>query len=157
MNEEFSFAEKKASAHEIIRMQIYEGACLSVLGTVGIDGDGNLYMTNLVAVMAGGIVEAKRQLNNLSRHNKVAGRIFLAISTISLTAAVYCGYLSYEHRKQAKENQDAQEMLHLKKMPTVKAEEMGTQCLICYTNPSNVVLVPCNHLCMCSECHWKQK
>ena len=32
--EEFSFAEKRASAYEIVRMQVQEGACLSILGTL---------------------------------------------------------------------------------------------------------------------------
>lgn len=40
--EEFSFAEKRASAHEIIRMQIQEGACLSMLGTITITSSGEL-------------------------------------------------------------------------------------------------------------------
>jgi hypothetical protein len=42
-------------------------------------------------------------------------------------------------------------------MPSVKAEEMGTHCLICMCNPSNIVLIPCNHLCICSECFKKLK
>ena len=43
-------------------------------------------------------------------------------------------------------------------MPTVKADEMGTQCTICFSAPSNVVLIPCNHLCICEACfeHYKQ-
>ena len=40
--EDFSFAEKKVCAHEIIRMQIQEGACLSMLGTVTITSNGEL-------------------------------------------------------------------------------------------------------------------
>ena len=45
----------------------------------------------------------------------------------------------------------------LTRMPTVKAEEMGIYCLICMTNPSNVVLIPCNHLCICHECFAQYK
>jgi hypothetical protein len=37
-------------------------------------------------------------------------------------------------------------------MPTMKADEMGTYCNICLTKPSNIVLVPCNHLCICTDC-----
>jgi hypothetical protein len=40
-----------------------------------------------------------------------------------------------------------------KRMPTVKAEEMRMHCLICMTHASNIVLVPCNHLCICEQCH----
>jgi hypothetical protein len=42
-------------------------------------------------------------------------------------------------------------------MPTIRADEMGTHCLICYTTPSNIVLIPCNHLCICSECFLRLK
>ena len=37
-------------------------------------------------------------------------------------------------------------------MPTKAAEDMGTECLICMANPSNIIIVPCNHLCMCGDC-----
>ena len=37
-------------------------------------------------------------------------------------------------------------------MPTRIADEMGTTCTICMCAPSNVVCVPCNHMCMCKDC-----
>ena len=40
----------------------------------------------------------------------------------------------------------------VQRMPTKMAEDMGTECLICMCNPSNIILVPCNHLCMCGDC-----
>lgn len=61
--EEFSFAEKRASAHEIIRMQVEEGACLSMLGTITITSSGEVQMDNLIQVVAGGISEVKTILN----------------------------------------------------------------------------------------------
>lgn len=40
----------------------------------------------------------------------------------------------------------------LKRMPSVDTAKQGVICLICLTNPSNVISVPCNHLALCSEC-----
>ena len=37
-------------------------------------------------------------------------------------------------------------------MPAEKAEEQGAFCLICFANPSNVILSPCYHLCLCIDC-----
>ncbi|PHJ18792.1 zinc finger protein, partial [Cystoisospora suis] len=28
----------------------------------------------------------------------------------------------------------------------------GKECLICMTNPKDVMLYPCRHLCLCSDC-----
>ena len=43
-------------------MSLKEGKFLSALGTVDVDSTGKLVMTNLVAVIAGGIYEAKKYL-----------------------------------------------------------------------------------------------
>lgn len=138
-------------------MQVLEGACLSVLGTVEVDSSGELVMTKMVAVVAGGLHEVKKYLKMQIGHYTTSARLLAIISALSLSVAGYLGYLSHQNRKQEEELKGAIAALEQKRMPTAKAEEMGTQCLICYTNPSNVVLVPCNHLCICSECHDKQK
>ena len=60
--EEFNFADKKSSAHEIIRQQIREGASLSCLGKVTLDDEGKIRMSQLLAVIAGGLPEARNFL-----------------------------------------------------------------------------------------------
>ena len=44
-------------------MEVKEGSCLSVLGLINLNLEtGNVQMTNLMAVIAGGIQEAKKYL-----------------------------------------------------------------------------------------------
>ena len=83
-------------------------------------------MDNLIAVIAGGVHEVKKMLSKQARHNKWSSQVCFAISGICLFSAIYCAYQSYENRKLEKENKDAQETLHLRRMPSLKAEEMGT-------------------------------
>jgi hypothetical protein len=40
----------------------------------------------------------------------------------------------------------------LRLMPEEKALEQGIFCLICFNNPSNVIVQPCYHLALCSQC-----
>lgn len=87
----------------------------------------------------------------------MVGGVCTLIYSICFFTACYSVYQSYQKYKLEKENEDAKATLHLRQMPSVKAEEMGTQCLLCLSNPSNVVLVPCNHLCMCQECNNRTK
>ena len=44
-------------------MTIYEGSCLTALGKLTLDSDGLIEMSDLIAVMAGGIHEARKYLN----------------------------------------------------------------------------------------------
>jgi hypothetical protein len=33
-----------------------------------------------------------------------------------------------------------------------RGESTSNECVICYTNPRNTVILPCRHLCICNEC-----
>ena len=39
----------------------------------------------------------------------------------------------------------------------MKVEEQGVSCLICMSNASNVVTIPCNHLALCIDCFTEMK
>lgn len=61
--EDFNFTHRQTIFHEIVKMQICEGACLSALGLVKYDlKTGICSMTSLMAVLAGGVSEAKKYL-----------------------------------------------------------------------------------------------
>ena len=34
-----------------------------------------------------------------------------------------------------------------------KIEELDNKCSVCFTNKSNIVFIPCGHLCMCNICN----
>lgn len=36
-----------------------------------------------------------------------------------------------------------------------KIEELDKKCSVCFTNKSNIIYIPCGHLCMCNECNNK--
>jgi hypothetical protein len=42
-------------------------------------------------------------------------------------------------------------------MPDALATLMDLECRICMNDPCNIVLVPCNHLCMCVKCFKEDK
>ncbi|KAI3814828.1 hypothetical protein L1987_14474 [Smallanthus sonchifolius] len=31
-------------------------------------------------------------------------------------------------------------------------KDSGKECVICMTEPNNTTVIPCNHMCLCSEC-----
>ena len=83
--------------------------------------------------------------------------MFSGLSILSFFAAgsyAYYNHLKILQAKQLKESIDKSKM-DIHKMPIIRADEMGTNCNICYENPSNIVLIPCNHLCICSKCFEK--
>ena len=141
-------------------MQVGEGACLSVLGLVSYDIEsGTCKMTQLAAILAGGIRDAQRYLKCQSNAIRGSAHFFATLSAVAFAVTGVIGYtvyMKYQQEQQLKESIQKSKM-DIHKMPTVRADEMGTHCLICLSNPSNIVLIPCNHLCICSECFLKYK
>ena len=41
---------------------------------------------------------------------------------------------------------------NIRQIPIEQADQQGAYCLICYNNPSNVIVRPCYHLAMCIAC-----
>jgi len=107
-------------------------------------------MSNLVAVLAGGMAEAKRCV----KHELQKARFYTVALAITATITLFsAGSIIYQnYKRKSLENEIVRQQTTLRKMPTVKADEMGTQCTICFVAASNVVLVPCNHLCICEDC-----
>jgi len=34
-----------------------------------------------------------------------------------------------------------------------RIEELDNKCSVCFTNKSNIIFIPCGHLCMCNDCN----
>jgi len=34
-----------------------------------------------------------------------------------------------------------------------KIEQLDNKCSVCFNNKSNIIFIPCGHLCMCNECN----
>ena len=116
-------------------------------------------MNNLIAILAGGISEAKRYLKTEISFNRVKANLFAGLGSLFFISTAVIGYLKYIKYKQEKQLRESIEKSkdEITKMPTIRADEMGTHCLICLVKPSNIVLIPCNHLCVCSSCFEKIK
>jgi hypothetical protein len=112
-----------------------------------------------MAMLAGGVTQAKKYIKTQLSSTRAHARIFGVIGALFLVGAgaiLYYKLAKYRQDKQLQESIEKSKN-EILKMPTVRADEMGTHCLICLCNPSNIVLIPCNHLCICSECFLKYK
>ena len=156
--EDFNFADKKAGAHEVVRMHLQEGASLSCLGRLSFDStSGAVKMTSLTAVVAGGIAEATRYLNLQIRHARIAMTICGGLATM-IFFSLFCSV--YKSRQEMQRQQAIQDLLNSikeKKNQIASADEMGVECRICMADPSNVILVPCHHLSICYNCYVQMK
>ena len=117
-------------------------------------GEPSYEITNLLAIFAGGTSSARKFLKIEMGNTASQLRIFTALSATFLIAAGLLTWYMYKKKKDEQEMLAALEhsQLEINKIPSVRADEMGTHCLICLSNPSNVVLIPCNHLCICNDC-----
>lgn len=90
--EEFNFADKRLTAFEITRSQILEGATLSCIGKVSVDSTGQVKMSQLMAIVAGGVYEARKHLNEQIQHQKSASFLlgFAATFLLGTSLALYC-------------------------------------------------------------------
>ena len=110
--------------------------------------------------MAGGFLKAKKILRNEIKNATNLLRIstFMALTFAGCSIYVMLQkYKRYKEEIQLLKNIELQKNLSMNKMPSIRAEEMDTHCQICMTHPSNIILVPCNHLCICQECFKKLK
>ena len=89
--EEFNFADKKLTAFEVTRSQVLAGSTLSCLGMVTIDDAGTVKMSKLVAIVAGGVWEARKHLNEQIQHASSAVSIlgFCSLVFFSTGLALY--------------------------------------------------------------------
>lgn len=37
-----------------------------------------------------------------------------------------------------------------------KLEELDNKCSVCFTNKSNIIFIPCGHLCICDDCVYNE-
>ena len=118
------------------------------------NGQASYEITNLLAIFAGGAHSARKFLKIEMGNTNTQFRCFFGIGSIFLIASSLLTWYIYQKAKDEKEMLAALEhsQLEINKIPSVRADEMGTHCLICLSNPSNVVLIPCNHLCICNDC-----
>ena len=116
-------------------------------------------MSDLIAIVAGGIYEVKNYLKHEMKHSLNYATILGALSSIFLFGAAAIVFDNYQSDSKEEElvEKITKHATMVGRMPTRKAEELGTHCVYCYSNPSNIVLIPCNHLCLCSECFKKMK
>eukprot|EP00347_Sterkiella_histriomuscorum_P009177 403342224 len=151
--------------YEHISLMALEGSTLTMMGTLAYNSETNqLELTKVASILAGGAKEAIRYLNNeiktMSQLRLVFGVLALGCLSINATLMYMKGKETREKRR-AEENKAKNESLiksnTLRRFPTAKANEMGVICMVCLTNPSNVVAVPCNHLSTCNECYYKIK
>lgn len=111
-------------------------------------------ITNLLAIFAGGAHSARKFLKVEMSNTDFQFKVYSLIGAAFLFTSSLLMWYTYKKNKDEKEMIAALEhsQLEINKIPSIRADEMGTHCLICLSNPSNVVLIPCNHLCICNDC-----
>ena len=118
------------------------------------NGKASYEITNLLAIFAGGAHSARKFLKIEMENTDAQFKTFFGVGATFLVIASLLTWFIVKKAKDEKEMKAALEhsQLEINKIPAVRADEMGTHCLICLSNPSNVVLIPCNHLCICNDC-----
>lgn len=107
---------------------------MSLLGAVSIDLEtGVATMSELIAVVAGGISEVKNYLKHEMKHSISVSYFLGAVSSVFLYAAASIAlnkYKSYSKENELIEKVTKQATM-VGRMPTRKAEELGTHCVYC--------------------------
>lgn len=88
------------------------------------------------------ISDNSRQSNNININNylsQVNGLFEFFINPLKKTIA----NLKDEIKKLKNEIKDKEERI----------EELDKKCSVCFTNKSNIIFIPCGHLCMCNDCN----
>ena len=159
------FIKNVPSIREILNMSTYEevkylaleGSTLTFMGLVNYNAATDKFqMTEVGGIIAGGLDEAKRVLDIKISFSKDLATTSFALGAI---CALIGGYAFYRwHAAKAKKEEVLREQtessLRLRRFNTIlhPREQGQAQCLICMENVANVVLVPCNHLCLCKAC-----
>ena len=123
----------------------------STIGQIILE-DGEIKMTNLILVFAGGLSEAKRVLklyiNQYSKQSVLWCGLSIATAVIAAGFAHIIYSENYVHNEIIRKTHNRKE----NPMPIESAEECGTHCIICSTNPISQIFTPCGHLCLCFDC-----
>lgn len=88
------------------------------------------------------ISDYSRQSNNININNylsQVNGLFEFFINPLKKTIA----NLKDEIKKLKNEIKDKEERI----------EELDKKCSVCFTNKSNIIFIPCGHLCICNDCN----
>ena len=89
--------------YETVKMAIREGSCLSVLGTISYNSEtGMVEMNNLLAVLAGGISEAKRFLKTEIAISKYYLFGTATLASLFFFASATMAFFSYSKYSQLK-------------------------------------------------------
>lgn len=90
-----------------------------------------------------------RQSNNININNylsQVNGLFEFFINPLKKTIANH----KDEIKKLKNEIKDKEKKIKDKEE---RIEELDKKCFVCFTNKSNIIFIPCGHLCMCNDCN----
>ena len=90
-------------------------------------------------------------------------RVWLwVLGALGVGLAAYCGYKlfkSYAERRRLERLKEEAKQLRLKQMQRARdtsgvqqPEQQSSCCVVCLTNPREIVLIECGHVCLCLEC-----
>ena len=140
-------------------IDVKQGTFISAIGKVSLDSSGQLVMTKLVALLAGGVSQATKLLKRKIREQTKDAALLTIVSgcLLFLTGAMLVNnYRTYRYRREIADMESEvdkinQQLQGLRRLPT-KFTEAGTFCVICQDKASQVIFVPCNHVNCCYEC-----
>ena len=158
--------------YEKVVLKVAQGSFVSAIGQIELNETGKVALTNVLAILAGGVSEAKNylktQMKAMKQKSMISGLLCFTVFAFVFQQIYFevNKYFAWRNVQNILDEQqeilDAQEdkkdkvinrqQTVVKRMPTKAAEEVDSFCKICMCNPSNIVIVPCNHLCMCGDC-----
>ena len=95
------------------------------------------------------LVNDNRQNNNININNHISQLNCLFDFFINPLKKIIAS-LKDEIKKLKNEIKDQEKNIKDKEE---KIGELDKKCSVCFTNRSNIIFIPCGHLCMCTECN----
>ena len=148
---------RQVEYRDAVKYLVLEGSTLTMLGLVEYDAQADRFqMTELTSVIAGGVDEARKLLDQRIVDVSAGAKYAVMLGTMALVLGGVAAYGWYSKNKRARDivkaKKEAENSLR-RISTTVSVSERGQpECLICMEHVANVVMVPCNHLCLCKAC-----
>ncbi|CAG9862596.1 unnamed protein product [Phyllotreta striolata] len=109
---------------------------------------GPFYLTNMR------VTSLIKKLDGSKKNYRILCIIFGSIALV-LSGLIVRKYIKLKKEKEAAEKQRAQlELSRRERRRQIRDEDLDENqlCVVCKTNPKEMILIPCGHVCLCEDC-----